>query len=76
MATISIVDFKKGLKENLPLLRQPDTIYITTDSGEGYLGNLKLWATENQLPILISQTDYDNLTDDEKLNNNYDVYIP
>lgn len=33
------------------------------------------FALATDMPILISQSDYDNLTDEEKLNNNYYVFI-
>lgn len=37
--------------------------------------NLDLKANKSDLPILISQSDFDNLSEEEKLNNSYDVYI-
>ncbi|GAB6122569.1 hypothetical protein [Dysgonomonas termitidis] len=43
MATLN---FLKGLKADLPLLRQPDNFYITTDEGAIYLDNHK-WTSDS-----------------------------
>lgn len=46
---MAILTFSKGEETNLPENRNEDNIYITSDTGKGFLGNKQLWITPTEL---------------------------
>lgn len=46
---MAILTFSKGEETNLPENRNEDNIYITSDTGKGFLGDKQLWVTPTEL---------------------------
>lgn len=46
---MAILTFSKGEETNLPENRNEDNIYITSDTGKGFLGDKQLWITPTEL---------------------------
>jgi hypothetical protein len=55
----------KGKETNLPLNKNSDSIYITSDTAKGFLGNMKLWITpqEFSLTTVNDTTSYTSMDD-------------
>lgn len=50
---MAILTFSKGEETNLPENRNEDNIYITSDTGKGFLGDKQLWVTPTELNDVI-----------------------
>lgn len=64
---MAILTFSKGEETNLPENRNEDNIYITSDTGKGFLGDKQLWVTPTELVNKFYDKDYidDNFYDKE-----------
>lgn len=50
---MNLLGISKGNEVNLPSVRNDNQIYITSDTGKGFLGDKKLWITPTELDDII-----------------------